>query len=98
MPGIELLGLIGIIVVALAITTAVALTMRRRLGRHRSLAVLIAGLSAPALGIAATAALNWRDHDVPGDGPAMAMVGTISLAAFVLPFTLLLSALLLRRR
>lgn len=98
MPAAELMILAGIVVAALAVTAAVAWVARRRLARHRRLAIILSGLSAPLLGIAITAVLNWRDRDVPGDGPAMAMVGTVFLATLGLLATIPLSAFLLRRR
>ncbi len=95
----EALVLLLGIAAALLLTAAIALTVGRRLARHgRALGVVVTGLAVPLLGIGITVALNWRDGDVPGDGPAMALAGALLLATLTLPVTLTIGVVLIRRR
>lgn len=82
--------------VAVVLTTVgVALTLGRRLARRsRLLALLISATAVPLLGIATTLVL---DAPGTGDGPALALAGTLILAGMAMPITLLTSALVLRR-
>lgn len=91
----ELLLIVALPVTAVLTTVAIARTLGRRIAGHsRVLAVLISGTAVPLLGIATTLVL---DAQGTGDGPALAMAGTLILAGLALPATLLTSALVLRR-
>lgn len=91
----ELLLIVALPVAAVLMTVGIALTLGRHIAGHsRVLAVLIPGTAMPLLGIATTLVL---DAHGPGDGPALAMAGTLILAGLALPVTLLTSALVLRR-
>ena len=88
-------GVVAAMVVAAAIA---ALVIGRPVARRsRVAAILVSGLLPSIVLVSVEYALFARDSDVHGDGPAMALVGSLIYACLALPFTLLVAAVVIRR-
>ncbi len=77
----------------------VALTLGRRIARRsRVVAILTSGLLPSITFVLVEEGLFAAEMDVHGDGPAMALAGSMILSVLVLPATLAIAAIVVMRQ
>jgi uncharacterized membrane protein YhaH (DUF805 family) len=89
---------VGVLAAMMLAAAIVALVIGRPIARRsRAAAILVSGLLPPVGLVLVEYGMFVRDADGHGDGPAMALVGSLIYALLALPFTLVVAAVVIRR-